>query len=87
MDKFQSVPNPKTDFKSPFAAVAPVIVRVPAKHLFDLKALRQVTESVLGQLGCPNCHSGYDIRFMAINEFIVNEKLEVQPFEHGLGLH
>lgn len=84
MEKPQASPQFKANFPSAFNGLKPVIVRVPAKHLFELKSIRQITESVLERLGCPNCHSGHDIRFLAIDDFIVNDKLEVSVHEQGL---
>ena len=54
-----------------------VRVTIPAKAAFDLKKMQQITESVLDQLGCANCHSGHDIRFDIERQFIVDEKLKV----------
>lgn len=59
----------------------PIRVKVPASVAFDLGRMNKVTESVLGRLGCPACHSGFDIRFDIEREFIFNERLEmVQGF-------
>lgn len=55
-----------------------VRVSIPAKVAFDLKSMQRVTAQVLGQLGCENCHSGYDIRFDVVRDFIVDEKLGVR---------
>ncbi|HEX2222912.1 MAG TPA: hypothetical protein VHN15_01755 [Thermoanaerobaculia bacterium] len=55
-----------------------VRVSIPAKVAFDLKSIQRVTAQVLGQLGCENCHSGYDIRFDVVRDFIVDEKLGVR---------
>lgn len=55
-----------------------VRVRIPARVAFDLKSMQKVTASVLGQLGCEACHSGFDIRFDVVREFIVDEQLEVR---------
>ena len=54
-----------------------VRVSIPAKAMFDLKKMQKITESVLDQLGCANCHSGHDIRFEIERQFIVDEKMKV----------
>ena len=56
-------------------------VKVPASVAFDLKKMNKVTAEVLGRLGCPGCHSGYDLRFDFERQFVFNEKLEIT---HGL---
>lgn len=55
-----------------------VRVSIPAKVAFDLKSIQRVTAQVLGQLGCEACHSGYDIRFDVVRDFIVDENLGVR---------
>lgn len=52
-------------------------VTVPAAVAFDLGAMQKVTVSILGKLGCPGCHSGWDIRFDIARVFQVDEKLNV----------
>lgn len=54
-----------------------VRVSVPAKVAFDLGNMERVTRSILDRLGCPQCHSGFDIRFDMLRDFRVNESLEV----------
>lgn len=54
-----------------------VRVTVPAKVAFDLGNMQEVTESVLERLGCPQCHSGWDIRFDIERRFVVDEKLNI----------
>lgn len=54
-----------------------VRVSIPAKIAYDLGQMQKITASVLDQLGCPNCHSGYDIRFDLERRFIIDEKLNV----------
>jgi len=56
----------------------PVRVTIPAKVANDLKSMQRITASVLGQLGCEGCHSGFDIRYDVVREFVVNEQLEVK---------
>ena len=54
-----------------------VRVSVPAEVAFNFDKMNKVTATVLGRLGCPACHSGFDIRFMIERDFVVNAKLEV----------
>lgn len=62
----------------PFAKSQPVYVVVPPK--LDLKGVNQITERTLGILGCPNCHSGFDIRFIQQSVILVDKKLEAKQF-------
>ena len=55
-----------------------VRVTVPFKVAHDLQSMHRVTAQVLGQLGCEGCHSGFDIRYDVVRDFIVNEQLEVK---------
>jgi hypothetical protein len=55
-----------------------VRVTIPAKVANDLASMQKVTASVLGKLGCEACHSGFDIRYDVVREFIVDEKLGVR---------
>lgn len=54
-----------------------VYVTVPAKVAYDIKSMTRVTASILDRLGCPECHSGFDIRWDFVRDFYVNEKLDV----------
>ena len=54
-----------------------MIVEVAGDALFDLKKFNKIQESVLGRLGCGGCTSGYDISWLHINQFHVDEKLNV----------
>jgi hypothetical protein len=67
-----------SDALSSASAGNPVRVRIPAQVAHDLKAMQRVTASVLGQLGCEACHSGFDIRYDVVREFVVNEQLDVK---------
>ncbi len=60
-----------------------VYIKIPGRVAFDLKSMHRVTETILGRLGCPGCHSGFDLRFDFIDEFIVDEELNVDALEHG----
>ena len=55
-----------------------VRVTVPAKVAYNLKSLQKVQASVLGRLGCPGCHSGFDIRFDQARSFAADEKLRIR---------
>lgn len=59
-----------------------VRVSIPAKVAFDLDSMQQVTANILERLGCPACHSGWDIRFDMERQFLVDEKLNIRS---GLG--
>jgi hypothetical protein len=62
-----------------FASFRPVRVVVPTDVLFNLDRMQKVTANLLGRLGCPACHSGFDIRFLRETDFLVNAKtLDVQ---------
>ena len=54
-----------------------VRVTLPAKVAYDLKAFQKVQASILDRFGCPNCHSGLDIRYDVIRSFAVDEKLNL----------
>ena len=48
---------------------------------FDMEKMRKVTGNLLARLGCPKCHSGFDIRFIQERGFVVNSRtLDVQGF-------
>lgn len=66
----------------------PSIVRVaiPAKVAYNLKSMQKVTAEILDRLGCPACHSGHDIRFELIRDFLVDEELRVTPIAPELGI-
>jgi hypothetical protein len=60
-----------------FSKSQPVYVVVPPK--LDLKGVQQVTAKTLGLVGCPNCHSGFDIRFLQQQVILVDKQLEAKP--------
>lgn len=63
-----------------------VAVHVTRDVAYDLGKLNKVTASVLGKLGCPNCHSGHIIDFRMLEDFVVNPKtLEVEEVVFGRG--
>jgi hypothetical protein len=51
-----------------------VRVSVSADLHNDFEAMHRVTRSVLGKLGCEGCHSGFDIRYDVLRDFIADEK-------------
>ncbi len=61
-----------------------VQVAVSPEIAFDAKKMQKVTATLLGRLGCPGCHSGFDIRYRQLLDFVVNPKtleLEGREFE------
>jgi len=60
-----------------FSKSQPVYVVVPAR--LDLKGVQRVTAKTLGLLGCENCHSGFDIRFLQQQVILFDEGLEGKP--------
>ena len=65
-------------FPKELAAGRTVRVVVPAKVAFNLDQMQGVTADILNRLGCPTCHSGFDIRFFLEQDFIVNEQGQVR---------
>lgn len=61
-----------------------VRVALPAKVAFDLKAFQKVQASILDRFGCPNCHSGLDIRYDVIRTLAVDEKLNIHDMVGGV---
>jgi hypothetical protein len=55
-----------------------VRVTIPVSLFHNLEAMHKVTRQVLGQLGCEACHSGFDIRYDVIRQFVVDEKGNLQ---------
>ena len=62
-----------------------VHIGVPRRVSDDLKHMTAITAQVLGRLGCPGCHSGFDLRF-GPDVFVFNEKGELAggPIAAGL---
>lgn len=55
-------------------------VQVTSEISNDFEKSTQVLKNILGQLGCPACTSGFDIRLEAIKDYVVNPvTLEVNP--------
>lgn len=55
-----------------------VSVSLPSQVYFDLDQFQRVQKELLGQLGCPACTSGFDIRYDIQRRFIVDNNLAVQ---------
>lgn len=57
-------------------SLSSVVVRVP--HKLNLEQSTKILANTLGRLGCGECLSGFDIRFVNVRDFVVNPKsLEV----------
>lgn len=54
-------------------------VRIDAATFGNLKEMQQITAQTLGRLGCGECHSGWDIRFLLERDFRVNPARELEP--------
>ena len=55
-----------------------VRIYVSREVAYNFDKLTKVTKSVLGKLGCDECHSGRILDFLVIEDFVVNPKsLEV----------
>jgi uncharacterized protein (UPF0212 family) len=61
-----------------FSKSQPVYVVVPPK--LDLNGVQEITAKTLGMLGCPNCHSGHDIRFVQQQVILFDRALEGKAF-------
>jgi len=55
-----------------------VNVRIPAGFAHNFDAMQKVTRTVLGKLGCEGCHSGFDIRYDVVREFVADEQGNVR---------
>ena len=66
-----------------FSKSKPVHVIVPPA--LDIKQVHRVTESVLGKLGCPQCHSGFDIRFHQEEIIVFDKALDMQSLNATRG--
>jgi hypothetical protein len=74
--------------REPAFAGRVVQVSVSPEIAFDAKKMQKVTANLLGRLGCPGCHSGFDIRYRQMLDFVVNPKsldLETAGFERLAG--
>ncbi len=62
-----------------------VNIYVTREVAFNLDKMNQITKTVLGKLGCENCHSGRILDFHIIEDFVVNPKsLEVTELPGGI---
>ena len=68
--KLKPTPAPRFDEKA-------IKVKIPARVAFNLGQMNKVTAIVLNELGCPACHSGFDLRFDIEKQFVFNEKLDM----------
>jgi len=67
--------NDRSLFESLASSAGPVVrVSIPTSVSHNFDAMQRVTKQVLGQLGCEACHSGFDIRYDVLREFIADEK-------------
>ena len=65
---------------APRGAVQParnIVVKLPGTS-FNIDQTIKMLQTVLGQVGCPGCTSGWDIHFIHETEFVVNAAGEVQ---------
>ncbi len=46
-------------------------ISAPRDYLYDFKKFNKLQELVLGKLGCPNCHSGFDLRWRQFDREIL----------------
>ncbi len=53
-------------------------VKVPASVLYEFDKISKVLEKTLGELGCPACCSGHDIRFEIERKFVADNNLDVK---------
>lgn len=69
-----------TEQAAPKGAVAParkVTVKLPPTA-FNIDETFRILQSVLSQVGCAGCYSGWDINFVHETEFVVNAAGQVQ---------
>jgi hypothetical protein len=60
-----------------FSNAKPVYLVVPPK--LELRQTQEITAKALGVLGCPQCHSGFDIRWLEDQVILVDKAGEVGP--------
>jgi hypothetical protein len=56
-----------------------IYVTVPTETANKATNMAKITKEVLGKIGCPACHSGFNIKFVLEKDqevFKFNEKLE-----------
>lgn len=59
-------------------------VHAPASVLYDLEAFQRAQFSVLQQVGCPACHSGFNLFWDTYAEYAVDPSGEARPVSGGL---
>lgn len=57
----------------------PIRVSIPAAVAYDLAAFQKSIATLVERLGCRPCFSGADCTFLHERDFVINEKLEIQP--------
>ena len=62
----------------------PIRVVLPAKIAYDLRAFQKVQASLLTKFGCPECHSGLDIRYDIVRSYSVDDKLNIKDMVSGV---
>ena len=76
MDNFSSL---ETSAEKLALSSRVVTVRLPGEVANDLEKSQAVIKDLVGKLGCPGCHSGFDIRFILERQFVVDPRtLEVR---------
>lgn len=61
-----------------------VQVTIPASVAFNFDKMVEINKTVLDKLGCPTCHSGFDIRYDFEQVFEFDEKLNlVESLKEG----
>ncbi|MET0241842.1 MAG: hypothetical protein ABW174_00150 [Flavitalea sp.] len=56
-----------------------VRITVPATVAFNGKLFEKNVRELVKHFGCEFCHSGKDYRYVLAKDYIVSEKLELQP--------
>jgi hypothetical protein len=54
-----------------FSNAKPVYLVVPPK--LELKQTQEITAKALGLVGCPRCHSGFDLRWLEEQVILVDK--------------
>lgn len=72
------LPDRVSDIADISSAGNVVRVKIPVGVYGKLDVMQRVTASVLGQLGCEACHSGFDIRYDVVREFVFDGKQGVK---------
>jgi hypothetical protein len=67
----------KVNFPEPMPGGTRVHVTVPASLSFNFEKLQAMTKTILTNLGCAACHSGFDFTFIRELDFSFNERGEL----------